>query len=259
MAKKKAPAKTDPAQLPVDPSMFETDAGQGMEGADNDTYAIPFLSILQSNSPQVEDDMPEGAKAGLFINTITEELMEEVEIIPCSFQRRFLQWAPRSDGGGFRGEHNPIDIETGDIEGFHYGEDEKGKHGPMVNEDTLKDTRKHFVLMRSSTGVWQPALLSLASTQIKKSKRFMSLIHGVEMKGSKGPFNPPSFSHIYRATTIKEENNEGTWRGISISLVGPVQDSNTYSKAKAFYEQVKEGKVQTQTPGANEDAGGDKF
>ncbi len=222
---------------------FAADAGMGMEGVDKDSFAIPFLALLQGLSPQLET--VEAAKPGLFINTITDEVFKEALVVPCAYQRRYLRWAPREAGGGYKGEYSPIEIETGKIIGV-----EKNAEGQLTLEgDQLKDTRNHFVLVQSSTGAWQPALLSLSSTQIKKSKRWMSLIQGVEMRTPEGrPFNPPSFSHIYKLKAVKEENSKGSWWGIDVSVVEPVSDAELYMRAKDFNKQVAAGEVKVQEP-----------
>lgn len=236
---------------------FAADAGMGMEGVDKDSFAIPFIALLQGLSPQLET--VDGARPGLFINTITDELFKEVLVVPCAYQRRYLRWAPRSEGGGYKGEYNPIDIETGKILGV-----EKDADGRLRLEgDELKDTRNHFVLMQSETGAWQPALLSLSSTQIKKSKRWMSRIQGIELRTPEGkPFNPPSFSHVYKLKAVKEENSKGSWWGLDIELVEPVQDAETYARAKEFNKQVAAGEVKVQEPvrdHAGEAGGDDRF
>lgn len=233
---------------------FAADAGMGMEGVDRDSFAIPFIALLQGLSPQLET--VEGARPGLFINTITDELFKEVLVVPCAYQRRYLRWAPRSEGGGYKGEYNPIDIETGKIVGV-----EKDAEGRLKLEgDELKDTRNHFVLMQSESGAWQPALLSLSSTQIKKSKRWMSRIQGVELRTAEGKaFNPPSFSHVYRLKSVKEENSKGSWWGLDVELVEAVQDAELYHKAKDFNKQVAAGEVKVQEPISEHtaEAGGD--
>ena len=53
-------------------------AGVGFEGTTADDLAIPFISILQSNSLQVEDNNPEGSVAGHIYNTVTRELMDKM-------------------------------------------------------------------------------------------------------------------------------------------------------------------------------------
>lgn len=235
---------------------FAADAGLGMEGADKSSFAIPFLSILQGLSPQLET--VDGAKPGLFINSITNEVFKEVLVIPCAFQRRFLRWAPRSEGGGYKGEYNPVDIETGKI-----GDVSTNAEGRlMLENDELKDTRNHFVLMQTESGAWTGALLSLSSTQIKKSKRWMSLILGIEMRNAQGkPFNPPSFSHVYKLSAVKEENSKGSWWGLQVEKVEPVGDAELYAKAKAFHNSVSAGEVEVAPPQADVEAAGsdDRF
>ena len=259
MASKKttsnAVAETKTTALAIPLADFAADAGMGMEGADKASFAIPFLSVLQGLSPQLET--VDGAKPGLFINTITNELFKEVLVVPCAYQRRFLRWAPREAGGGYKGEFNPVDIETGKIVTVP---NDKGQ--PTIEGDLLKDTRNHFVLVQTESGTWQPALLSLSSTQIKKSKRWMSLIQGIEMRAANGkPFNPPAFSHIYRLKCVKEENSQGSWWGIEISIEEPVGDADLYAKAKAFHASVASGDIEVAPPQADVEAtgGDDRF
>ena len=246
---------------------FSADAGMGMEGTDKSSFAIPFITLLQGLSPQLET--VDGAKPGLFINTITNELYSEVFVIPCAYQRRFLRWSPRASGGGYKGEYSPIDVETGNVPGMseHGGIflmdvpanvapfDPKG----MPLYDHLSDTRNHYVLVKSSSGSWQPALVSLSSTQIKKSKRWMSRINGIELTGANGKsFTPPSFSHIYKLKAVKEENSKGSWWGVDADLAGQVEDADLYGRARKFHSDVVAGAVEVAPPvapaGAGEDA-----
>ena len=220
---------------------FAADAGAGLEGADAGSFAIPFLAVLQGLSPQLET--VEGAKPGLLLNTITNEVFRDVQVIPCAFQRRYLRWSPNR--GGYKGDLNPIDVETGKVPGAVRGTD--GRY--TLEGDELQDTRNHFVLAQSASGAWQPALMSLSRTQLKKSKRWMSRIQGVELRTAEGkPFNPPSYSHVYRIASVKEENEKGSWYGLDITLVGSVTDPETYARAKAFNKQVSAGQVRAGEP-----------
>ena len=220
---------------------FAADAGMGLEGADKDSLAIPFLGVLQPLSPIVVDELVVGAKAGLLINSITNELYKTVQVVPVAFQRRFLRWALRENGGGYRGEYTAAEVEAMKIE-----RDDKGRM--MIEGDELRDTRNHFVMIVTENG-YQPALFSLGSTQIKKSKRWLSRIQGVQMKDSNGrTFTPPSFSHIYDVRTIKESNDKGSWFGVEIDMVSPVADAELYAAARAFHDQIVSGKVEVATP-----------
>ncbi len=234
-----------PAEIPA--INFAQDAGKGTETADRKSFAIPFLMILQGQSPELEKI--DGARPGMFYNNITNELFKEAFVIPCAFRRRFIRWAPREDGGGYKGEFDPIDVETGKVEGMTKDQDDQRYY---IGDDFLSDTRNHFVLVRSEKGGWSPAVLSLKSTQIKKSKRWMSRIQSVEMtrveNGVNISFNPASYSHVYRLRSVKEENTQGAWWGVEVDMVGPVTDAQVYGKAKTFSLAVNAGEVETAVP-----------
>ncbi len=66
---------------------------------------------------------------------------------------------------------------------------------------------------------------------------------GLKMKGTKGLFTPPSYSHLYLLKTVAESNDLGNWFGWDISRVGPVEDANIYHQAKAFAESVDKGEI----------------
>jgi len=244
-------------QLPA-VSIFEDDAGAGLEGTDKTSFAIPFLTMLQGLSPACEN--VDGAKPGLIINSITNELFKTVRIIPCAFQRRFIRWAPRTSGnGGFKGEYSPADVETGSVEGMSVID---GRYLIVVPEgapafdkdgrplyDILEDTRMHFVLFENAAGFWQPALISLRSTQIKHSKRFMSRIKEIMIKGAKGTFNPPSYSHIYTVSGLKEKNAKGEWWSMDFNIermlnANDQDELHLYSIAKEFNKSVNSGQIE---------------
>lgn len=240
---KKTVAKRKTTVVSTDVIDMSDDAGKGLEGADKDSYAIPFLVMLQGLSPQIET--VKGATPGQFINTITEELYTEVQIIPCAFQRRFLRWAPRDEGGGFKGGYSPLEVEGGQLDGLT--KNEMGQ--PMIGKDVLRDTRIHYVLVQDASGRWKPAVLSLSSTQIKKSKRLMSLIQGLELEDVDGKvFNPPSFSHMYRLTAVKEQNEKGSWWGIAIEIGDIIVSAPLYAAARQFSEEATAGNIIVSEP-----------
>jgi len=210
--------------------------------------------MLQGLSPQCVDGK-EGCRPGLIYNTITEQAMEDVVVIPVAYSRRFLEWAPRSAGGGFRGEHMPLDVETGKV-GEEYI-DEKGvkrlgvvreivKDGQKVNQrNTLKDTRSFFVLVVKEDGTFSPAMVPMSSTQIKKAKRWLSLINDTKERNAAGAlFTPPMFSRMYQMFSVKESNEQGAWFGWSIGSLGKVKSRELYEAAKAFNKQVSAGEVE---------------
>lgn len=232
---------------------FSGEAGVGLENAAKDDFAIPFLAILQGLSPAVVDGKP-GAAVGKIMNSVTEEITDDVVVVPCGFKRAFIEWAPRNKGGGYRGEHSPLDVESGKV-GQKFTDD-KGVERigvKITNPDggtqwnTLRDTRTHYVLVVKEDGTFAPAVISFAGTQNKKSKRWLSLIQGVQDRAPNGAlFTPPSFSRSYHLFSVKESNDQGAWAGWSIASMGKVKSRELYEAAKAFNKLVMAGEVKVQ-------------
>ncbi len=273
VAKKRAGKKLAVAsnQLPAKFD-FEGDVGAGMEGTDKDSFAIPFLTVVQKMSPQVDETDPkfiEKARPGMLTDTVTDELFsgkDGVIFLPCAYQRRFLQWAPRDTGGGFKGEVLPEQAAQMEQDGEVVNQDGR-LYFPLkdgtVNEkkcDFLADTRNHFgILINPTTGVISPALLSLSSTQIKKSKQLMTLLNGVKVEGSKGKVTPPTWVNQVRITTVPESNDKGSWHGVKVQLEGFIGTQELYDAGKELHDIIAAGKANVNYDTVAESEGKDKF
>jgi hypothetical protein len=259
-----APAAT--SVLPYMDADFMADAGSGMEGADKDSFAIPFLTVIQKMSPQMDEASSQydpDAKAGMLMNTVTGEYYDGkvgVVILPCHYQRRFVRWGARDAGGGFKGElmpeavaHMTADGTLHDLEGRLYFPAEDGSINPK-RSDRLSDTRNHFALLEGGGNV----LLSLTSTQIKKSKALMSMLSGVRVKAPNGTaVCPPTWANRVRVTTVLESNDQGSWYGVKFTLEGMTKSAEDYAAGKAFYMSLREGRageVRYQEPAPQSDA-----
>ena len=233
---------------------FEQDAGDGFGNADKDSYAIPFLIVLQSNSPQCTEGEPQyrdDARPGMFFNTATEDLYDGkkgVEVVPVHFQRRFVEWVPRDMGGGYRGDHAPEDVDLSAMR-----RDDSGKF-ILENGNTLIDTRYHFCLIISGQTI-QNAVIALSSTQIKKSRMWMTKMNSIKLDGQRGKFTPPSYSHVYRLTSTLESNDRGSWRGVEAKLERVLNDTEqaVYETAKEFKAMIVSGAARIEEPGADDE------
>lgn len=228
-------------------------AKRGMEEADASAFVIPFLRILQKMSPAL--DKVKGAKAGMFIDTATEKLFTDVEIIPCVYNRRFIHWANRNAGGnaGFKGQHTALEAQDMENEGT-VKRDEEGVrlYYPMpdgsINEkksDILQDTRTHYVLYRKagSKDDWQPAVIAMASSQIKKSKMWCTKIANLPGEAT--------WEYAFNATTVKEQNDQGDWFAWSIGEGNAVEDEEVIAKAEAFAVSIDKGAAKANFEQAN--------
>jgi hypothetical protein len=238
--------------VPVAAFDISSDTNQGLEGADKDSFAIPFLRVLQKISPQCDEasgQYIEGAKGGQLFNSVTGELYdgkEGVIFLPCAFQRRFLRWAPRGSDGGYKGEYTPEDValmkadgRVVELEGRLYFPADDGS----VSEkkcDRLTDTRAHYGLVLNN-GVASPVLFALGSTQIKKSKLLMTLLSGAKIKSGDKLVTPPTWMNRIKVTTTLESNDQGSWYGVKFEADGFITDRDLYEAGRDFHNAAQSG------------------
>lgn len=242
----KLPAKSEKQQLMVAPQglSFEQDSGQGFELADKDSYALPFLRIIQSNSPQInpsKGEFIEGAQQGMFYNTVDNTLYPGdlgIRVVPVHYERSFAEFEIREKGGGFRGSKS-----TEDAARIATVYDEKGRAITPAGTQ-LVDTRYHYVLLLDAQGLIKPAIVCLASTQLKKSRRWMTMMDNIKFQREDGSFyTPPMFSHVYKLTTIPESNEKGSWYGLKLENDGVLTDPVVYATAKNLRQSIKAGQA----------------
>jgi hypothetical protein len=237
------------------------DAKKGMEGTSAESFAIPFISILQKGSPQVDEEdgayMPK-AKAGMFFLNVNSRLFDGkagIDIVHCAYRRVFLHWARE----GFRGELLPEQVTEMLTEGRlvqldnrMYFPDKSGDVDPEKS-DRVAEVRNHYVLLINPArdGAAVQALISLGSTQIKKSKTLMTALANELIEAPDGHlFNPPAFASVIHADTVGESNEKGTWYGWRFGITGRTRALD-YAAAQAFNRTVAQGKVVATYEGAD--------
>ena len=221
-------------------NLFEADANQGAQNISQEDLALPFLKSLGQLSPEVnkrDGKYVEGAEPGKIINTVTNQLYDTIEVVPCHYKRQYIEWQDRGQSTGA-----PVAIHEADsdiISQTTRGKDYKDR---LPNGNYLDNTANHFVLILGKTP--QTALISMKSTQLKVSRKWNSMMMGIKMQGKNGLFTPPTYSHIYKLSTVQMSNDKGTWFGWDVAKVGPVQDKSAYEMAKSFAVSVGKGEVE---------------
>lgn len=218
------------------------DSGAGFEEAGRDAFAIPFLTILQDLSPQVKSKMSgyvPGAKPGMIYNSVTQEVFDEVRVIPCYYSQTFIEWIPRGKGnnkGGFVGAHptnTPLVRQAV----------RDGAKSILPNGHELQDTRQHFVLLVREDGTTDGCLIPMKSTQIKVSRRWMSQMKAALIEVNGRLIEPPSFAWSYKLRTQEDANEEGAWYSWVIDDRQRVTDVDLYNRAKAFKQAMTSGQA----------------
>ena len=242
MAQSKEVAKKEETGVAeFNPAMFEADAGGGLQDLGQEDLALPFLKVLSGNDPVL--DVNEEARKGDIYNTVTGALYKGktgIRVIPCAYQRRFIQWAPRGVGSGApTAIYEPNDarpkVERSKEDNKDYVADGSGEY--------IEETHQHFVILLAEDGSMETALIAMKSTQLKKSRKWNSIMASRSMMGANGPFTPPRFAYIYDLKTIVEENSKGSWHGWEMSVEGPVSDAHMYTRAKEFASSITAGDV----------------
>lgn len=185
---------------------YGSDAGVGFEGTTAKDLSIPFIGILQSNSPQVEDGTVEGAKPGMLINTVTNELIDGDKgqtFIPVHYDRAYVEWTPRDKGGGFVGLHDA----ASELVKTELKKNE-GKRGKIIlgNGNELIETEYCYCLTLEQDAVTPSgfAVLSLTSTKLTPFRKFKTALFMLKGK-------PPLFVNRAILKTDKQKNEKGTF------------------------------------------------
>ena len=241
-------AKKEDAPLAISNEDLFAFAGQGTEKLGTDDLAIPFINILQSNSPQLikrDGKYIEGSEVGMLFNTVTNEIFngeEGVGVVPCAYQRTLVEWVPRDQEGGFVGSHDP---ESGILAGST--QNERGQD-VLPNGNYLANTASHYIILLSPTYGPTQAVVSMTSTQLKKSRRWNTQMVSQTMTLPNGSVKPmPSFASVYNLQTVPESNKHGNWYGYNIGE-RRAASSDEFQIGAAFYKAVMSGTVKAQAP-----------
>jgi len=228
---------------------FAAEAGLGTE-ATKDDLSIPFLNLLQSLSPQVQESNPDGARAGMFYNTNTRALYTRPVVVPVHKERCFIEWVPRKEGGGFVAKYDvndPVVVNA-------LRENKGSRIHLKLGENDLVETVNWAVLLLDPTGneVEGFAVLGFTSTKLKPEKDWYT-----QMITTKDASKRPIFCYRSVLTSFLDKRKLGTNYNIRVepfngvwydpsrqkadSLVLPSKHPNIYAAAKELREMFKSG------------------
>lgn len=246
------------------------DAAEFQDHYERTSLQIPFLQILQSNSPQVDPGGPKfikGAQMSMFFNTLTSECFDGVEkgvqVVPCYHYATVIEWRLREKGGGFIKDWGLV---AGMAQLPKTHKDEKNRDVMPNNETHLVYTETYFVLFIRQDGSADQMMLTMTSTQLKKARNWNSRMSTkvIEVPG-KGTVKAPMFFNSYMLKTISESNQKGKWYGYVILDAQPTLtiSKEVYLAAREFRRMMQEGVAagQVSFAGAETDGGeghGDK-
>ncbi len=225
--------------------------GTGLEDTTTEDFAIPFIRVLQPMSPQVQKQngsYVEGASAGDLYNTVTGEAYDGekgITIVPCAYNKKYIEWIPREKGGGLVNANHDISILskcTRDPETRRY-------YTPEGNE--IVETAQFFILVVKE-GSSQQAVLAFTSTQLGVARKWLTMLRMARVQNSKGEsVEAPMFAYSYKLTTTTQSNDKGSWNAYSINQ-DSATDMSIAMVAKDFMGAARSGDVDVKQEQQNE-------
>ena len=127
-------------------TMFEGDSSAGLENLTQDDLALPFLKILSGLDPLLDDPDIDARKGDIY-NTVTGQVYkgkDGIQVVPCAYQKRFIEWAPRGSGSGA-----PINVYTPTESRPETERSKEDNKDYVVGGDGnyIEETHQHFVVV----------------------------------------------------------------------------------------------------------------
>lgn len=250
--------KPTAAKTAADKALAQYDYGEhsgaGFENQGKEDMLIQPIKLLQAQSPEVMDNDPTGAKAGMFLDPGNQVVYKELLFVPVLREHVFTEWVPREQGGGggsgWVGEHEPDSDVVLKARAAAGGQVFGMLTHPESGND-LSETFKLHIVMQTPDGQYLPSLIIFDSTKIKVWKRGSQQRRAFQLRKPDGELlSPPLFAHFSKMSTTKERNDQGQWfnfkwdggKGtVKDSLLGPTDP--LFQAAASWYETVKAGQA----------------
>lgn len=243
MAAKKDVAKVEESGLPAGMNIDDLiqDAEDLNPELDTGDIALPYIYVLQSNSPQANPGLPEyveGAVASMFLNNVSAKAYEArengVTFVPCFYERRYVEWVHRDNGGGWVADH---DINSNIMANTR--PDDKGKPR-LPNGNVVVETAYHYGLMLDEdTSTWFQCVIPMKSTALKKNRSWNNDISENKIPGH--DVKAPRFMFPYNLRTVLETKGDNSWWNFKITRHEEAVNADLYDACKKYAQLIKSG------------------
>jgi len=199
---------------------------RGNENVGKDDLVIPRLGLIQAISPEIKKTDPNfipGAEQGMLFNTVTRELYETALVVPVLFEKQWLVWKDRKEGGGFGGQYE-TELEAAQaIEEM----DDPGSWEVI-------GTPTHLCYIIGADGKASEIAIPMPISKARISRQWNSLIR---MLGG------PRFSRVYKITGIEDKNPAGEdYWNMKVEQAGFPTEA-LFKAAEKLYEDISSGDV----------------
>ena len=226
-------------------SLFENIEEKGFGDVSADDLRTPRVSIVQAMSPQRQkkssDYNPNAEEGDLYYSGTNLVINGDdgLLFLPAYYTKTLVEWGLRELGGGIKAVH-PADSD-------------------LLNRCT-RDSTNRLITPGGSTQLTVTAnhygyalvdetphkcVINMTGSQLKHSRAWNTMIQGTKLKGAKGMFTPPAYSHWYRLTTQVESNDRGSWYSYNITQERMLDESekDLFAEAEEFSKHVATGSL----------------
>lgn len=196
---------------------YGEDVDKGFEHQSKSDVTIPFMTLLQSNTPIVTAGERVEARPGCWWNTATDIIYPQKDgflFVPSTTRHKFGKWTPRDKGGGFHGHEDP---ESEVVQKAIKNAAKFGKYKTDDGIDLVETFYVHGVVCSefvddSKTGDPESmAMLAFSSTKIRAYKSWMTRVSQLLLSTPRGKVRPPLYAHLCRITSRQDKNEKGTF------------------------------------------------
>lgn len=208
------------------PDYIKRGQDRGSENVEMQDLVIPRIELVQALSECLEEgsgNYIEGAKAGMFYNSVTRELYgPSVYVCPVFFKKQYLAWRDRKKGGGFGGAFDTM----------AEAQERIAQQEIPEEWEAIETAQQILLTVNTETHETAEAVLSCARTKQKVSRQWNSLIrvNGFDR-----------FSRIYELFGVDETNSQNqSYKNIGVRYVD-FASMPVYKAAEALYNSIASG------------------
>jgi hypothetical protein len=227
-AKASVPAVQETAKAPAVAAEYAAMGGTGFEDATADDYVLPFYTILQGLSPQIET--VDGAKPGLIINTTSNALKgTSMDFVTARREHEYVEWLPNR--GGFVAKHKPDSAVV--KEALAKVKGDRFTKLILDNGNLLVETFYLYGVVVENMEPVGLGCLAFASTKIKKYKAWYT-----QAQEKLVSHKVPMAALCYRWSTAKEKNTKGEFYNWAFGLAGGDVEASKVKPGTALFKTV---------------------
>jgi hypothetical protein len=238
----KIQTKKESNVIPFDVTTMEDDAGMGLQNVTTDDLALPFLKISDGKGDIGSGDIFNNVTGEVFDGT------EGIKVVPCVYQKRYIEWAPMGEQGYPVNIFTPEDMAAGRVPKTEQREEKDRTDWVVGSSNYIENTAQHYVVRITDEGGMEPGLISMKRTGLKRSKAWNSMMQSRVELGKNGPFQPPAFAYVYTLKTERQQRDNNIWYLWKVTLEGNLGENAkepgiVYNFSKSFASSIDAGEV----------------